>query len=155
MLIPKTMRFDNPSDFKYHGTSSAPPYAGTMDLFSRYALSKLANILFTAALQERYDNILCTSCNPGGTNTAGGMSVWPAFLRPIMSRLFVAPAVGALPVLFLAGGNDVAADKDRYKAIYLGNKCKVEEPSVFARDSKMAENLWKLSEEVLTKWIKK
>lgn len=154
MMIPNTMRFDKLSDLKYQGTSSTPPYASTRDLFSRYALSKLANILFTTALQQRHSNILCASCNPGGTNTAGGMSVWPVFLRPIMSRLFVAPSVGARPVLLLAAGKDVAAERERYKAVYVGNKCKVETPSQFARDAGMAENLWKVSEQALAKWIK-
>jgi NAD(P)-dependent dehydrogenase (short-subunit alcohol dehydrogenase family) len=142
------MRFDKPSDFEYHGFSSKPPHNSTRDLFSRYALSKLANILFTAALQKRYQGIICTSCNPGGTNTAGGMSVWPVFLRPIMSRFFVAPAVGARPVILLAAGTE------RYKGVYMGNKCKVELPSSFARDAALAENLWNSSEEALAKWIK-
>jgi NAD(P)-dependent dehydrogenase (short-subunit alcohol dehydrogenase family) len=154
MMIPSTLRFDNPSDFQYHGVSSAQPHAGMRDLFSRYAVSKLANILFTTALQQRHQNILCASCNPGGTNTAGGMSVWPAFLRPLMSRLFVSPAVGARPVLFLAAGKNVAAERAKYRAVYLGNSCKVETPSQMARDAEMAENLWKLSEEALAKWTK-
>lgn len=155
MLIPNTMRFDKISDLKYHGTSSTSPYNSRKDLFSRYALSKLANILFTMALQRRYKNILCASCNPGGTNTAGGMSVWPALLRPVMSRLFVSPAVGARPVLLLAAGKDVGAERERYRGAYVGSKCKVETPSQMARDEGMAENLWKLSEEALAEWIKK
>jgi NAD(P)-dependent dehydrogenase (short-subunit alcohol dehydrogenase family) len=152
-MIPKTMRFDTPSDLKFHGTSSTPPYATTWDLFSRYALSKLANILFTTALQQRHQNIICTSCNPGRTNTAGGMSVWPSLLRPIMSRLFAPPAVGARPVLFLAAGRDVAAERGKYKGVYMGSKCRVEMPSPLARNAEMAENLWKVSEEALGKWI--
>src|ERR1700759_165676 len=152
-MIPKTMRFDQQSDLKYHGTSSAPPYASTWDLFSRYALSKLANILFTAALQQRHQNIICTSCNPGGTNTAGGMSVWPPLLRPIMSRLFAPPAVGARPVLLLAAGKEVVVEREKYKGVYLGSKCKMETPSPLARNAELAENLWKVSEDALSKWI--
>jgi hypothetical protein len=82
------------------------------------------------------------------------MSVWPVFLRPIMSRLFASPAVGARPVLLLAAGRNVAAEREKFKAVYMGNKCKVEIPSQMARDAGMAENLWKLSEEALAKWIK-
>lgn len=154
LMIPKTMRFDTPSDLTYHGTSSKSPYATTWDLFSRYALSKLANILFTSALQQRHPSIVCTSCNPGGTNTAGGMSVWPPLLHPIMSRLFAPPAVGARPVLLLAAGSDVAADREKFRGVYMGSTCKVEMPSLLARNKEMAENLWKVSEEALNKWIK-
>jgi NAD(P)-dependent dehydrogenase (short-subunit alcohol dehydrogenase family) len=153
MFVPKNVRFDKLSDFEYHG-STAPPYASTRDLFSRYGLSKLANVLFSSALQKRHENIVCTSCNPGGTNTAGGMSVWPPFLRPVMSRLFVAPAVGARPVMLLAAGKEVAADRTKYKGVYVGSTCKIEPPSPLARDTDVAENLWKLSEEALAKWIK-
>jgi NAD(P)-dependent dehydrogenase (short-subunit alcohol dehydrogenase family) len=152
-MIPKKLRFDNISDFKYHGASSAPPYASTRDLFARYALSKLANVLFTNALQKRYQNILCTSCNPGGTNTAGGMSVWPIFLRPVMSRLFAPPATGALPVLLLAAGSDMLIEREKNKAVYMESKCKVGQPSQLARNVELSENLWKLSKKALAKWI--
>jgi NAD(P)-dependent dehydrogenase (short-subunit alcohol dehydrogenase family) len=150
---PSTIRFDKISDFQYHGPSSSPPHESTRDLFHRYALSKLANILFTKALQKRYPNILCSSCNPGGTDTAGALSVWPPVLQPIMKSLFAAPAVGAKSLLFLAGDKDVSAEREKYKAVYLGSKCRIETPSQPARDAELAENLWKLSEEALAKWI--
>jgi len=153
VLIPSTMRFDKPSDFTYHGTSSSPPYAGSRDLFSRYALSKLANILFTTALQKRHPNMVIASCSPSSTNTAGGMSVFPSFLRPIMSRLFVAPAIGARSVMLLAAGKEVAAEKDTYRAAFVGNNCKLETPLLIARDAEVAENLWNLSKQALAKWI--
>ena len=153
MMIPSTLRFDKAADLQYKGVSTSPPYAGTRDLFSRYGVSKLANVLFTTALQKRHQDIICASCNPGPTNTAGGMSVWPGFMQPIMSLLFMPAAVGAKPLMLLAGGMEVANDRGKYKGAYVGSKCKVESPSQMARDKEMAENLYKLSEEALKKWI--
>ena len=81
------------------------------------------------------------------------MSVWPGFMQPIMSLLFMPAAVGAKPLMLLAGGREVATDRGKYKGAYVGSKCKVETPSQMARDKGMAENLYKISEEALKKWI--
>jgi hypothetical protein len=40
-MIPSAMNFDKPDDFKYPGVSP-PNYTGMRDMFSCYALSKLA-----------------------------------------------------------------------------------------------------------------
>lgn len=157
MLIPKSMRFNKLDDLKYQGLSSPPSYAGTRNLFTRYALSKLANILFCKELQRHLDEegvpIISTTCNPGGTNTDGGMSVWPIWLRPIMSRLFAPAEKGALPVLYLAGAPDIKRDPQKYKAVYLNPACQAESPSVMAQDPTLAKNLWKTSEEALVTYI--
>ena len=63
------------------------------------------------------------------------------------------PAVGAKPLMLLAAAREVAIDKGKYKGGYVGSKCKVESPSQMARDKGIAENLYKISEEALKKWI--
>jgi NAD(P)-dependent dehydrogenase (short-subunit alcohol dehydrogenase family) len=53
----------------------------------RYFQSKLANLLYSAALAERYPAITCVTVNPGFVNTGivqGPKESWP-FLRPIFS----------------------------------------------------------------------
>jgi NAD(P)-dependent dehydrogenase (short-subunit alcohol dehydrogenase family) len=157
MMIPK-MRFDSLDDFRYHGVTSSPDYSGMRDLFSRYAMSKLANVLFCKELQRKMDlehiPVISTTCNPGGTNTDGGMSVWPVFLRPIMSRLFAPASKGALPVLYLAAAPEVVQEPTKYKAQYMNPTCKVEKPSALAQDPELARNLWKTSEEALQTYLK-
>jgi hypothetical protein len=56
--------------------------------------------------------------------------------------------------MLLAAGKEVAAEKTKYKGAYIGSTCKIEPLSPLARDAVVAENLWKLSEEALAKWIK-
>ena len=152
-FLPPAVSFDKQACFQHRGLSSKPPYSSYWDLFSRYALSKLALILSAAALQRRHPNIICASCDPGGAKTTGALSIWPAFLRPVMGLLYPSPAAGARPVLFLAAGRDVAADRGRYKGAYVGNKCKILPPSQLAQNLEVAENLWKSSEEALAPWI--
>lgn len=153
MMIPSAIHFDKLSDLKYPGVSSKAPYDSFWDLVARYGISKLANILFTTSLQQRQPNILCASCDPGHSKTNGAISAWPSFLQTIPSWLFATPALGARPVLFLAAGKDVAAERDRYKGAYVGRGCKIQMPSLLARDTEVAENLWKLSEEALAAWL--
>ena len=158
MLIPANLQFDKLEDFHHHGVS-APNYSGMRDLFSRYALSKLANILFCKELQRRLDSdnvpIISTTCNPGPTNTEGGMSVWPALIRPVMSRIFAPASKGALSVLYLASAPEIQNDPAKYKAQYYNTACKVELPSLPARDAQLAQNLWRLSETAVTPYMKK
>jgi hypothetical protein len=156
MMIPSTMNFDKPSDLQYPGVSP-PNYNGMRDMFSRYALSKLANILFASELQRRFDSenipIISTSLNPGGANTEGGMSVWPAWLRPIMSRIFAPPEKGALPVLYLATAKEVSDGKETMKGGYFNVGCQLQMPSKAAQDAVKARSLWELSEKAVEGYL--
>ncbi|KAF2814348.1 NAD(P)-binding protein [Mytilinidion resinicola] len=158
MLIPPNLAFDTAADFKYHGPTSYPSWASRRDLFARYALSKLANILFASELQRRMDTekvpLIATSYNPSGVNTEGGMSVWPAWMRPIMSRIFAPPAKGALTGLFVAAAPEVKREAARYKGKYFNEKARLEKPSKLAQDPQLARNLWELSEEALESFVK-
>lgn len=158
MLIPAKIQFDKLDDLRYHGMTSSPNFSGMRDMFSRYAMSKLANILFCKELQRRLDAdevpIISTTCNPGGTNTEGGMSVWPVWMRPIMSRIFASAAKGALPVLYLASAPEIKLDSAKFKALYYNPSCKVEKPSALAQDAQLAKNLWRISEEATAPYIK-
>ena len=158
MFVPSTIKFDKLDDFKYPGMTSSPDFSGLRDLFSRYAVSKLANILFCKELQRRMDAekipITSATCDPGPTDTEGGMGVLPWFLRPIMKMIASSAAKGAHPVLYLAGAPEIRDNRAKYKAVYLNSSSKIEEPSSLARDPQLAENLWKTSEEALAAYIK-
>ena len=158
MFVPSTIKFDKLDDFKYRGMTSSPDFSGLRDLFSRYAVSKLANILFCKELQRRMDAekipITSATCDPGPTDTEGGMGVLPWFLRPIMKMIASSAAKGAHPVLYLAGAPEIRDNRAKYKAVYLNSSSKIEEPSSLARDPQLAENLWKTSEEALAAYIK-
>ncbi|RFU33972.1 hypothetical protein B7463_g2345, partial [Scytalidium lignicola] len=154
MLVPTAMQFNKLDDLQYPGRSqSYPPYSGQRDLFSRYAVSKVANILHAAELQRQFDiekiPIIAASFNPGGNNTEGALSVFPRWLRPIMSRIMNPPTFGARPALFLAASPDAT----RFKGAYLEHTCQLGSASVIAKDPQRAKNLWDLSESEIDKYL--
>lgn len=162
MMIPSHIDFKDASTaFHYAGPTSSSTHSGMRDMFSRYALSKLANILTTTELQRILDAegspIIVTAVNPGPTNTDGGLSVFPAWVRPLVrvSGMFVAPAKGALPILFLAADREVREKSAAFKGLYFSTKTgKSETPSVKARDANLARNLWVTSMEAVAPWVK-
>ena len=105
-------------------------------------------------IQANGDPQITTSVNPGPVNTEGGMSVFPPFLRPILSRLFLAPRKGAIPVIYLATEPDIRRNPDKYKALYYDWNCKPATPSAAAQDPQLARNLWEISMLAVADWVK-
>jgi hypothetical protein len=128
-------------------------------MFSRYSVSKLANILFGTELQRRLDAeelpIITTSVDPGPVNTKGGMSIFPVWLRPILSRLWVAPSTGAIPVLYLATEPKVKRNPAHHKALYYSTNCQPVASSAAAQDPLLARNLWETSMLAVAEWVNK
>jgi NAD(P)-dependent dehydrogenase (short-subunit alcohol dehydrogenase family) len=145
-------------DFKYHGMSSSLNHSGMRDMLSRYAVSKLANILFAKELQRRLDEdkipIISTTCNPGATNTEGGLSVFPGVMRPILSRVMATPVKAAITILYLACAPEIKRDPAKYKAQYYNSSGKLEAPSAPAQDKRLAKNLWKTSEGAVGEYLR-
>ena len=157
MMIPPDVCFDKPDDYRYHGQWPSPERTGMQNQMSRYALSKLANILFCEELQRRLDAkqvpIISLTTNPGGVNTEGDMSVWPVWMRPVMSRTFVAPSKGTVPILYLATAPEIKQNPTKYKALYYERSCKSAAPSTLTQHVEVARNLWQTSEEAVKGYI--
>ncbi|KAI8801793.1 hypothetical protein BJ742DRAFT_684778 [Cladochytrium replicatum] len=131
----------------------------------RYGQAKLANILFTKSLAEKVkdEKISVNAVNPGDVNTGilRGVDVlltdrtWRnSILRPIWafylwSYSFVAmtPAKGALTQVYVATSPEIET-KD-YRGQYFVPFGKVAQPSPLARNSELAEKLWKFSENLV------
>ncbi|KAI5819102.1 hypothetical protein BZA77DRAFT_385614 [Pyronema omphalodes] len=124
--------------------------------WTRYGISKLANILHAKELARRYPQIISVSCHPGviisdlyktfvgDSRIMGlGVSAIKCFATPVEK--------GALNQLFCAtmpvenGGYYVPVGRLAEKAWWH------EKPSRFAKDDKLAEKLWEWSEEEVKK----
>lgn len=111
--------------------------------YPEYAVSKLANVLFSDELGRRLEGTGVTTyaVHPGTVAT----DIWrrvPAPIRWIMTRRMYSVEEGAAPVLHFATAPDVAA----MTRVYC-HRMDVRDPSEPARDRRLAEELWRRSEE--------
>lgn len=155
------LSFTLPSDFTYPGAAPSPPdHTGVRNQFSRYAVSKAANILFASELQRRMDaeniSIISTSLHPGTVATEGLAGITMGWLGPVwwLAKMLMSgsPEKGAVTSLYLAVGTEARAEPDKFKGLYFDEHCKAVAPGKVASDPKAARALWELSEETVKKW---
>jgi NAD(P)-dependent dehydrogenase (short-subunit alcohol dehydrogenase family) len=109
-----------------------------------YAVSKLANVLFTKELARRLDGsgVTAYAVHPGVVATDVWRRVPPPF-RWIMKKWMISPEEGAASTLVCATDPDLKAVSGRYYTV--GGKEK--RPSKLADDTQLAETLWAKSAE--------
>ncbi|TPX70407.1 hypothetical protein SpCBS45565_g01724 [Spizellomyces sp. 'palustris'] len=120
--------------------------------WSRYAQSKLANILFTTGLEKHLKNekIFANSLHPGAVDTElsrGPTASYGKLLGGIYSAFskvaLVSSYKGALTSLYCATSPEV--EEQSFRAKYFVPIAKVATPSAQAQDEKLADQLWDLS----------
>ena len=118
---------------------------------SEYAVSKLANILFTIELHRRYSKlgVFSFAVHPGLVDT----DIWrtlPFFLRPILRlKGMLSAEEGAKNVMYCA--LDVS---NIYSGQYF-SKCQPSRPSSLASNKKLATKLWEHSDLWMKQYVKK
>ncbi|GAA5961037.1 hypothetical protein JCM3765_006510 [Sporobolomyces pararoseus] len=122
--------------------------------WKRYGQAKLANILFASELQERLngENIKVNACHPGVIGTTelsrgpaasyGSVAKW-AF--GVQAKFLMDIPEGAKTSTYLAASREV--DELDYRGKYFTPIATETNPSKAARDSELAKQLWKISEE--------
>ncbi|KAF8428266.1 short-chain dehydrogenase/reductase [Tirmania nivea] len=122
--------------------------------WTRYAQSKLANILHAKALAKRYSEygIIAVSCHPGVVFTdlyipftsslgfLGSAIVWP------MKRLLTSPEVGSYNEIGLCTSPQVTTEDG---GSYYLPVLKKGTPSVYGQDDALADRLWEYTEQQL------
>ncbi|MEM9193794.1 MAG: SDR family oxidoreductase [Myxococcota bacterium] len=103
-----------------------------------YAVSKLANVLFSRELAERVRSrrVHSYALHPGVVASDVWRKVpWPA--RALMKRLMLTNEEGAATTLFCATSAEVAHETGLYYS-----DCRRKEPSEFATNDALAKELW-------------
>lgn len=152
-FAPSNITFATPKELNDAGTTDASNYTSRLTIFKRYGTSKLANILFNRELQNRLDQksvrITALALDPGPSATKGGVEVFPGFLHPILKMVMKSPEKAALAPLFAATAREVVVERERYKGQFLNAAGKVVDSSDRSRDEKLAQSLWRTTEEAL------
>jgi NAD(P)-dependent dehydrogenase (short-subunit alcohol dehydrogenase family) len=118
-----------------------------------YAESKLANVLHAVELQRRYGDqgIKAYSLHPGGILSTELTREQPPIVAGIMALFNViiskTMSQGAMTTLYCALSDEAQPGK------YHSN-CRVAHPSLTAYNSKKAQELWELSEQILNEKTK-
>jgi NAD(P)-dependent dehydrogenase (short-subunit alcohol dehydrogenase family) len=131
---------------------------GKTDMWVRYGVSKLCNVLFMRELQRKIEQsnqvnqILSVACHPGYANTnlqnaAHGMSNWEKY----NSSSAQSAADGSLPLLMAAispnvKNGDYIGPGNRGEMNGLPKHCRVQGNG---NDARMAASLWEYSEECI------
>jgi retinol dehydrogenase-12/retinol dehydrogenase-13 len=119
--------------------------AGGFNGNKAYEQSKLANVMFAAALARRTsaDGVTSNALHPGVVKT-GLAHEYPELLRTTPEKLWVSPHEGARTTLFLATSPDVARITGRYF-----DQRREAAPSKAARVVADQERLWQVSEALI------
>lgn len=112
--------------------------------FGAYALSKLADIMFTYALARRLarSGVTVNAVHPGLVAT----EIWRQVpVLDLVARLFMpSPEKGARTTVYLAASPDVRGVTGAYFA-----KCAPAKSTALSRDEALQERLWQVTEEML------
>jgi retinol dehydrogenase 12 len=150
----RAFNFDDPQAERGYGASETSSLLNALTRpwahpgFRRYAETKLANLLFTAALAKRLagTGVTANALHPGfvaSRFTAGnGALGW--FMRRWAGVLAISPEEGAKTVVYLAASPDVEGVTGKYFV-----KEREASPSPAATDAAAAERLWIMSEELV------
>lgn len=123
-------------------TTTLSEYSG----WTRYGQSKLANILFTRELAKRYPSIKSMAVHPGGVDTGLATpyvttnSWWASPVYYVIQNLLKTPEQGALTQIW------AATSQEAKTGTYYVPVAKENAGSAYARDNKLARELWDWTE---------
>ncbi|KAF8192154.1 hypothetical protein BJ912DRAFT_1058095 [Pholiota molesta] len=128
--------------------------ADRMATLSRYSLSKLANLLFSATLHRTLHPahaVLALCPHPGvvATTTFTSHLPFPSLIQTLFALLFKGPEEGAWNVCWAAAAPEVRRDAARCGGAYVAPVGRVVEPARGAREVGVQDDLWALTERYL------
>jgi NAD(P)-dependent dehydrogenase (short-subunit alcohol dehydrogenase family) len=139
-----------PGELDFENLNAEKKYSA----WTSYMYSKLSNLLFTLELNKRFReekiDAIATSAHPGYTATGLQKNMQKGIMASFNEWAGQKPAMGALPTLYAAiapeaQANDYIGPKGFMKMRGYPERAK---PSNAARDTKTAQKLWTLSEQL-------
>mmetsp|Transcript_23595 Transcript_23595/g.44564 ORF Transcript_23595/g.44564 Transcript_23595/m.44564 type:complete len:355 (+) Transcript_23595:41-1105(+) len=138
-------------------------YEASYSPFKAYGRSKLANVLFTRALNRRLSDkkIYANTCHPGGIKTNLGRHVqksaadsmgqgWSGYLEQLQQLVLLTPPRGAVTQLYLATSPDIESKNIRGE--YYRPQAMRADPPKFSTEE-LEEKVWNLSEKLVAQYL--
>ncbi|PCH44941.1 NAD(P)-binding protein [Wolfiporia cocos MD-104 SS10] len=144
------VQFKSTADFNLEYRSSIFPWPSLM----RYCYSKYIVMLYASEQQRRLDDegvpIIVMTTHPGAINSATLSPYIASIARAFVNAVFTTPTRGAYSTVFAAASDEVRAEPRMYRGAYVRppNQCTL--PPERVRDRKKAQELWALTENVLS-----
>ncbi|KAF9057072.1 hypothetical protein BJ165DRAFT_1397420 [Panaeolus papilionaceus] len=141
------IKFQEASDFNYEFANDWYPD------WSRYAITKLCNILFANELQRKLDahnlSVLSIPIHPGEVNTFADRMPYPVLAGAVMGLFFMLPEPGSYTSVFASASPLVRNFPSKYKGQYLEPVGHVGEMSDNAKREDLASELWETTERLV------
>lgn len=133
---------------------------GALHLSILAGLSKVGNILHIRHLQQRLEaegaDIICMAIDPGAVATenvaswVNGMSWFLSLIIWFLTWLtFASPRDGAMNSAYAAASPEVKANARKFKGVHLLPVGRVTRASSYARDDRLAKELYETSKDIM------
>ncbi|KAG6840994.1 hypothetical protein C0991_002774 [Blastosporella zonata] len=150
-MVPSSLSFKNIEDLNVKYNMHLLPG------FRRYALSKFMILLWTITLQKRIlaaeslAPITVIAIHPGGVDTFTQNWPFPAFSKWLVGLAIADPVHGAYNSVFASASKDVAADKVKYRGVYLESSPtgRITEVGKSLQNEELGAQLWDITEKFL------
>ncbi|KAH9853297.1 NAD-P-binding protein [Lenzites betulinus] len=151
---PNDVRFRNLDDLNRDFTDTSFPQ------YTRYAYSKVMQLLFVRELQRRLDEkeipILVIATDPGPVKTEG-VQAYASSVGPILSPIyrtianltFAGPAKGAYSCVFAAASPVPRAEADTYRGAFLRPPARITKPHAVIDKNELWGELWETTDAFL------
>lgn len=123
----------------------------------RYAVSKVANLLFAQELQRLLDEqglpILSISVHPGGVASDSTKDIGNSIFLLVRATTFLSVDQGAATPLFAATATEVRKNSDRFKGKYLEPFGKITTPNPVVKDERQIKGMWDNTTSEVNKYL--
>ncbi|KAJ8519574.1 hypothetical protein ONZ45_g3470 [Pleurotus djamor] len=164
---PSSTKFANVNEVASLGAPKDVNESKDLSAHGLYGRSKLANIAFTRMLVDKVIHpnkykVIVMATHPGAVHTAQQDQFKEAYGEVIGTALKYAtipfmktPDQGSASTVWAAVDPSVEAEKEKWQGAYVTNPGEKSDPSSQALDDEIAENLWKLSKQLIEEQVGK
>ena len=154
VFLPSKYKPDFTDPQFYRGVVPPPPFSLRLTMYFlgegdylRYAVSKLATMMFASELQRRLTDaespILSIAINPGAVDSNGtAPSMLKPWLRPMLKGITISEDEGSWNALFMGTAKEIRENEAVWKGRYVEPVGQLDDGHALMRDEEQRRLLW-------------